>query len=656
MSQQDGQRHLIVLSSSDESKNSFEYCQNYALAYTETLDCLDLNDPKKANDYLGQEFDAVIFNTFTKFDSNALGAIVGTIRAGGYLLIIKPDKWSEKSLFLSRFQTLLTASENTKFIDISATDPVPLTLPTKSKIDSLYASDDQMLAVQAVKKVVSGHRRRPLVITADRGRGKSASLGIASAQLCKEGIINIAVCAPSKRTAEVIFASAKKVYSETKIQFYSPDELHQKKPIVDLLLIDEAGTIPLTSLEDFLKHYSRIVFATTLHGYEGSGRGFTLKFFKILDKLAPDWKHVELNKPIRYPENDPLEIFIFKSLLLKSESTELEEFNETPLENGLVQVIEQQELINDELLLQEVFGLLVNAHYQTKPSDLMRLLDDDSMRIESLVNSEKKVSSVALVMQEGNLDEALATNVYQGERRINGHLVAQALAANIGIEKAPCLKGERISRIAVHPNLQGNGIGSFLLAELVSKSNADYVSTSFGATEQLIHFWKLAGFIPVYLGMKRDASSGAHSVIMIKGVSEEGKKLQNIARSRFVKHFPHLLSDNFKYLETDIIISLIANFGDEKPFNIRDEEKEEATAFAHHSRGYENTLYPIWMLACNSLHSDITRLTANERSTLISKVLQKHSWNEAVKRSKMTGKKEAISTLRQAVSKLIADI
>ena len=39
--------------------------------------------------------------------------------------------------------------------------------------------------------------------------------------------------------------------------------------------------------ETMVHHYARIVFASTVQDYEGSGRGFTLRFSRRLDRSCP---------------------------------------------------------------------------------------------------------------------------------------------------------------------------------------------------------------------------------------------------------------------------------------------------------------------------------------------------------------------------------
>ena len=82
------------------------------------------------------------------------------------------------------------------------------------------------------------------------------------------------------------------------------------------LLVDEAAMIPLPLLQEYSRYFQHIVFSTTIHSYEGTGRGFELKFKR---KIHRTFQHFELKQPLRWQENDPLEHFIDDLLLLNAE-------------------------------------------------------------------------------------------------------------------------------------------------------------------------------------------------------------------------------------------------------------------------------------------------------------------------------------------------
>jgi len=621
-----------------------------AKALAKNLDYLHLVDDKKANQWLGQEFDAVIFEMYEGFSANAFGAITGIIRCGGYLLILKPESWQDDSLFLQHFSHCLNSSDHVSFISPALQNVSALPVPKKQNHSRIYATEDQKRAVSSIIHVIKGHRRRPLVITSDRGRGKSAALGIAAAQLYHQNVSNIIICAPSKNTAAIIFKHAKQCAPKCQLQFYSPDELQHKKPKADLLLIDEAAAIPIPLLTSFLKRYSRIVFATTQYGYEGSGRGFAINFRKTLDELTPSWNHCKLKTPIRWGKNDPLEQFVFDALLLNAEQAQDKQLNNFRLLDCTFVKQDKNELLGKPAVLEETFGLLVNAHYQTKPSDFKQMLDDDAMSIYTL-SFNHYIVAVVLVVKEGGIDTETASEIFNGNRRLKGNLVAQSLAANVGIETAPCLQGQRIIRIAVHPSLQRQGVGTHVLKKLSSEITTDYLSASFGATESLIPFWEKCGYTSVYLSMKRDASSGTHSVIMLNAQSERAEELLHEATTQFKHHFPHLLSDPFKALEAEVSLAL---FTVHQSQVLTKSEESILNAFANEQRGYENSLYPIWNKVCQCL-TKTTSLSYQEKKILLYKVLQKKSWEEVVSclGGHVSGKKDALRLLRQAITKMI---
>src|SRR5690606_13736438 len=147
-------------------------------------------------------------------------------------------------------------------------------------------------------------------------------------RLLRQGLQRIVVTAPRMDASAAVFAHARRVLPEAEaargivrlggacIEFVAPDELVLAPRHVDLVLVDEAAAIPTPLLEQMLRRHARIVFATTIHGYEGTGRGFAVRFHQVLDRLAPGWSQLRMGTPIRWAPGDPLERFVFDALLL----------------------------------------------------------------------------------------------------------------------------------------------------------------------------------------------------------------------------------------------------------------------------------------------------------------------------------------------------
>ena len=150
------------------------------------------------------------------------------------------------------------------------------------------------------------------MLTADRGRGKTAALGIAAANLLADKVDYIVVTAPLFSSVETLFSHARSLlagaeqhghtllWQGRRIQYLPPDELLRSTPAARLLLVDEAAAIPAPLLSAMLDHYHRVVFTTTVHGYEGTGRGFAIRFQRELDRRRPNWQLQTLLQPVRW--------------------------------------------------------------------------------------------------------------------------------------------------------------------------------------------------------------------------------------------------------------------------------------------------------------------------------------------------------------------
>src|SRR5690606_29760521 len=140
------------------------------------------------------------------------------------------------------------------------------------------------------------------------------------------------------------------------LEFLPPDALLYAGPPADLLLVDEAAGIPLALLERLLQRYARIAFASTVHGYEGTGRGFVLKFHALLDRETPGWQLQELKTPIRWAAGDPLEATVNRLLLLDAEIAAATAVAAIDVGQCRFERLDRDVLAADETTLRQLFG------------------------------------------------------------------------------------------------------------------------------------------------------------------------------------------------------------------------------------------------------------------------------------------------------------
>ena len=631
---------------------------------------------KNASHWLGGEKQVVVFDAYDDFDVDAFAAISGIVIGGGIFLLLMPEeeKWNE--VYSSHFgQRLLQSIHATSEITVIKQDDENANFHSnKSKIDIVhnvitpFLTTDQKTAVENIEEQVFKSTSNPVVLISDRGRGKSATLGIAAARLVKAGIKKIAITAPRLRATDIIFKHIKELLpdavstrgkvqlGESVIQFYSPDQLVLEDINTELLLIDEAAGIPVPLLTTFLKKYPQCIYATTVHGYEGTGRGFSLRFNKVLNDHNPAWLKLQMHTPIRWPVNDPLEKWMFDLLCLDAEVVEITSETKIDLNNLEHRLLLKTELSGQQSILKEVFALLVLAHYRTRPKDLRSLLDDDDMSLYVTFHN-KHVIAVALVIQEGKFSNSLSSEVYRGERRPSGHLLAQALTYHCGIENAATLDYSRVMRVAVHPELQQQGIGTGLINSIIkSEKNQgrDAVGTSFGMNETLLKFWHQLNFNVVRIGFTREQTSGEHASIMLLPLSDKGTKVNHEAISRFNGQLAFWFDDVLK----DISIKIKKSFTlDTKgSLELTKSEKKDLHSFIHFSRNYElciSSLSKIVMANKNNIAQG--NIPEDFRQVLNEKVVNKLSWKELGKKLNLNGQDDARKLFQRAIIFLVEE-
>ncbi|WP_425266859.1 GNAT family N-acetyltransferase [Actinobacillus indolicus] len=367
------------------------------------------------------------------------------------------------------------------------------------------------------------------LILAPRGRGKSTLSGKLAEKLSQQYAVSITARSHSA------LPNFWKGIERDKVQFFAPDRLIQMIEQQNIspnqwLFIDEATSLPLPMLQRFCAYFDKVVLTTTTQNYEGTGRGFCLKFLPTLTRFTKQWT---LSEPLRWGENDPLEAFINQLLLLEDKipSFPPSAFGSSPRKQG------------ERSLAQYInfYHLLAQAHYKTTPTDLRRLFDAPDQHYFYLEEQERLIAGCWAV-NEGGLDDELTQAIWRGERRPQGNLVAQYLCFQGNLPDACRLKSVRISRIAVLPEYQKQGYGKRLVLQNILQIAplVDFVSVSFGMTETLLRFWQSCGFELVQITPTAEASSGYQSAMMLYPISEQGKYFVQKARKQFERDYPLL--------------------------------------------------------------------------------------------------------------------
>lgn len=680
---------------------------------------------KQAKGLLGQERDAIVFDAHAGFDADAFGAVSGTIVGGGLLMLLCPplDDWPQladpaaesiavwphtfadlSGRFLRRLSHMLAQAIRAReqvllvtaggefdaslqtLLDRFPVQPIHSSIKTisdKTRPDALFRTEDQCAAVAAIEHVMHGHRRRPLVLVADRGRGKTAALGIAAAQLLRSAAhglsqtthasprsMQIVVTAPRLAAVEPLFQHALRLlpdalahaghlqWGAAEIRFVAPDELCAALPPADLLLVDEAAAIPASILRPLLKHYSRLVFSTTTHGYEGTGRGFAVRFRQTLDEQTPGWSELVLREPIRWATDDPLEKLVFDSLLLNAKCAEDDVVSSADLDSVQVARISREQLVNDETLLTQLFGLLVVAHYRTRPNDLRNLLDGPGLAVYAMLQQDSVVAT-ALVAMEGGFDKPLIDDIAAGRRRPRGNLIPQSLVAHVGLKSAGELHCARLMRIAVHPALQRRGLGRRLLQHIkrdAEMQGADLIGASFGATSSLLRFWRGENLWPVRVGFQRDHASGEYSVMMLSALSMAGASVVSQARACLLNDLPQLLSDPLRDVDVGVVALLLQQNPAQSEIESNaptSRDLETVRNFIEGERSYEDCLASIWRYVVWALRDPKHLSVSLEQGVLITKVLQRHSWADVSRQFDLAGKSEVKRRLRLGLDQLL---
>lgn len=664
--------------------------------------------------YLGTEQNVIVFKpeqeisaeadnfmAEVNLDIDAFAALSGTIVAGGILLLLlTPEQVNQANIsdhndyFFQRFLRQLTG-ENCYFISqaqsnlpaLTVDEPAQdksLTLNSEAGVKATQANQatqasitdlpygsvtqEQAAAVEAMLKVLSGHRDRPLVLTADRGRGKSSALALAACHMLSQARqpLKIIITAPSKQALQVFFEQVQQQLPAAKvsnqgiehamgtISFYPIDVILKERPKANLVMVDEAAALPVYLLQQLLSHYHRLIFATTIHGYEGAGRGFSLKFHQVLQQTMPNFRKMHINQAIRWASDDPLEKFVFNSCLLNAQLPQLDSealaINTLDPANKsqsaslleqqnslLLELISPKSLLDNEALLQQVFAVLVTAHYQTSPSDLTLLLNNPAISLFVLKHNND-ILGVALLMREGHVDQQLVKLVNDSQRRLRDQFLPQSLLTHCGIKSSFNYSYQRVMRIAIHPQIQAKGLGQVFLQQIeyqVAQQGTDFIGASFGANPALVNFWQQTGFSIARIGFTKDKASGEHSCLVVKPLTTSAEALNKAISTEFYQQFSYWLTDEFKHLPAKLVWQVLHGDLASKTSILNGSDAQSVSDFISGQRQFSSCVYGLHQW----LSQHCTQSFDAEVLPVIARILQKNSIEDVCQQYGFSGKK-----------------
>ncbi|GLR10511.1 tRNA cytosine(34) acetyltransferase TmcA [Mixta theicola] len=590
--------------------------------------------PSALRNLLGQEFRHAIFDARQGFHSEAFAALAGTLSAGSWLLLLTPPwdrwpqrpdsdslRWSENDTpiatphFIHHLQRQLCADEQV----LLHRQHHPCRLPP-----SLTLTDWRPAAAQQQQSLLTHFLQASpgiYVLTAARGRGKSALAGM----LMQRWPGRCLVTAPAKVSTAVLAR-----FAGERFAFIAPDALlaSAAPPEADWLIIDEAAAIPAPLLQRLITCFPRVLLTTTVQGYEGTGRGFLLKFCAAL----PQAHFYQLDEPLRWRQGDPLERWVNTALMLDEAKSAADSATADALTiTGCGR--------DDGPRLLALYQLLTSAHYRTTPLDLRRIMDAPGQRFIAAKTAQGEMGGAVWLVAEGGLSAALAWQVWAGLRRPRGNLVAQSLAAHAGFPQAAQLRSQRISRIAVAPDLRRQQVGSRMIdAAREQAQGLDYLSVSFGFTHELWRFWQRCGFILMRIATQREASSGCYSAMAILPLSEAGEQLSQQAQQQ--------LARDLFWLQPLIDEPIPLTIASQQPLNEADWQTLAGFAFAH--RPFEVSLPALGRLLLTT--------AASEELALHQAIIRRRPPSTLCRELALSGRKALLVRWRDEAGKLMQQL
>ena len=427
--------------------------------------------------------------------------------------------------------------------------------PVGSLVQIAKTVDQAKALLTFVDAIAEKTLRSTVTLTAARGRGKSAALGVAIAAAIAHGYSNIFITSPSPENLKTLFEFVLKGFDVlnyldhidyTIIQSTNPDfnkaivrvNVHrQHRQTIqyiqpqdaytlgqaELVIIDEAAAIPLPLVRKLMGPYL-VFMASTINGYEGTGRSLSLKLIQQLreqsrgsaklngasDAEVADrssgkattsgdsasgrgrsLREITLMEPIRYAEGDSVEKWLNKVLCLDA-TLPTSKLNiqgcPHPSKCELLHV-NRDTLFSfhpvSEKFLQQMIALYVASHYKNSPNDLQLMSDAPAHQLFVLVPPVDDDSSrlpeplcVIQVALEGQISKQSVLSSLSRGQRAGGDMIPWLISQQFQDEEFAGLSGARVVRIATNPEYTNMGYGSRAITLLTDFYDGKFANLS----------------------------------------------------------------------------------------------------------------------------------------------------------------------------------
>ncbi|KAF2806768.1 DUF699-domain-containing protein [Mytilinidion resinicola] len=528
---------------------------------------------------LGNTYGICILQDFEAITPNLLARTIETVEGGGMVILLLKGMNSLKQLYTlsmdihSRYRTEahndVVARFNERFIlslgsceSCLVVDDELNVLPISGgkTVQQLPPPDPEdegkspnAKELEEIKESLVDSPPSTVTLTAARGRGKSAALGVAIAAAIAHGYSNIFITSPSPENLKTLFEFVFKGFDALNyldhvdysiiqstnpdfnkaivrvnvhrqhrqtIQYIRPEDAYALGQ-AELLVIDEAAAIPLPLVRKLMGPYL-VFMASTINGYEGTGRSLSLKLIQqlrdqsrgkskangddqVIDRSSGkeskdtsetssggrSLREITLSEPIRYAPGDGVEKWLNKLLCLDATlpKSSLKTLGcPHPSQCELFQ-INRDTLFSfhkvSEKFLQQMMALYVASHYKNSPNDLQLMSDAPAHQLFVLTppvdpKSERLPEPLCVIQValEGQISRESVLNSLSRGQRAGGDLIPWIVSQQFQDENFAGLSGARVVRIATNPDYISMGYGSRALQLLLDFYDGKFASLS----------------------------------------------------------------------------------------------------------------------------------------------------------------------------------